>query len=843
MATHKARKIPFWQRYANVFLLGCMVLLLAFFLVFVRRSDREEISNVADETLAFMKSVCQRYDNYAIGQQIGDRKDVFDKVKGLSKLANSAELQDQQYLRNTRESQELDGIVVTDGNLQLVVQETADGNDGYALWKDYIEAENRRNIIKYKNKNYCGTVQLGGTTYNVVIVSRRDTKGLILGYQTEKNVLTDVYETSLEKTLDNNTFHKNPRIVVTDNTQIVASNVDELYSGMLITDCPIQADSEELWGMQGLVKMTWQGDTWYGKRLAYNEYRIYVFYPSGEVFNNMLSVVMTAIAVYALLCLILLLLRYRSARRYQLKDRKQLNTIRAIGTLFVSSSILHLDEKRVEGVISTPRAQAVLDETTELAEVARKLADTIIVPEYQQKYVDFLDAATMQDRLRGKVSISGIFQDNKGVWFATYLIPMEYGADGHLKDVLFASRDINDYMQKEKTYQDELRKTAHDAEKANAVKTSFLRRMSHDLRTPVNGIRGMVSMAEQSLAQPEQAREYLHKIMTSAEYLQAILEDILRMSKLESGKLDFEDKPYDLQKIIDDTADFIAERADEGGIHCTVDTSELHHTHVIGSPLHLRQILQNLLSNAVKFTPAGGSIHAVCREKSCDENTMVFEFVCTDTGIGISEEFQRHIFEPFAQEDTSAKATLVGTGLGLSIAKEIVDQRGGTITLESSKGEGSTFTVTLPLKLDTAYAGEQLSTHGGGDIAGIRALVVEDNDINMEIASYMLRDKGVEVTEVRNGKEAVAKFAAAPRGSIDVILMDIMMPEMDGLEATRTIRAMPRGDAKTVPIFAMTANAFVDDINLSIAAGMNEHLSKPLNIDDVVNMIYRYCRK
>lgn len=235
-----------------------------------------------------------------------------------------------------------------------------------------------------------------------------------------------------------------------------------------------------------------------------------------------------------------------------------------------------------------------------------------------------------------------------------------------------------------------------------------------------------------------------------------------------------------------------------------------------------------------------GSIHASCRELDFDGKTLQLEFVCADTGIGMSEEFLKCVFEPFEQEDASARSQLIGTGLGLAIAKEILDLCGGTISAASTQGKGSAFTVRLPLAVDTAQAALPPADRIADSIEGVRILIAEDNEINMEIAHYMLETRDAIITEAHNGREAVDLFAAAAPNSYDVILIDIMMPEMDGLEATRAIRAMSRPDAKTVPIFAMTANAFVEDINQSIAAGMNEHLSKPLNIDDIIKTICKY---
>lgn len=272
-----------------------------------------------------------------------------------------------------------------------------------------------------------------------------------------------------------------------------------------------------------------------------------------------------------------------------------------------------------------------------------------------------------------------------------------------------------------------------------------------------------------------------------------------------------------------------------------MELQELVHTQVIGSPLHLRQVLQNILSNAVKFTMSGGHVHATCREREAQQGTMQLEFICSDDGIGMDPEFQTHVFEPFTQEDQSARSNYIGTGLGLSIVREILEQCGGSIRFTSKKNRGTTFLVQVPLKLDPSRL--ELIPEKEISIEGIRILVVEDNEINMEIAHCVLEEKGAQITEACNGEEAVAIFSEAPEGSFDIILMDIMMPKMDGLEATRAIRALPRADAASIPIFAMTANGFVEDIRKSRKAGMNEHLTKPLDMEQMAALIYQYCRQ
>ena len=842
----------------NMILLFCMAVLLAFFLMFVYETDRKDIISLADETIAFMESVCQRYDGYARGQYASTLKNIFDKTQELKEFTATKRLENDDFLLKFAKSQGLTGILVTDENLKAVGKADVNGRDSYYLWKEFLSEKNKKDILINKKKTFSGTTVVRRNAYDVVVVSRQDADGVILCYADNKVAYTDIYEASMEKTLTNNTFHKNPKIVITDGTNVIATNTEVLYGKNLVLEAPITDASGTRWKDGGLIHLQWEGESWYGKRQVYGNYVIYVFYPGSEVFTNMLPVVTTAIAVYALLCMVVGILRYHSDKKHLEDERKQINTIKAMSTLYIATSVMHLKKGVFEGISVPERSQRILDETIDGQEVARLLAERIIAPEDKNRYQEFLNFDTMAERLKGKSSLSDMFKDIDGVWFATYLIPMEYDADGKPTDILFLSRNINEYKQNEEQYKEELRRTAREAELASEAKTSFLQRMSHDIQTPINGIKGMAMVAGSSLDTPERAKECIDKIIVSADYLHALMDDILRMSKLQSGEIFLEEKAFDVKKVLEETFAFIMERAREKQIHFSYDIGEIVHTHVIGSPVHFRQVLQNIMSNAVKFNQEGGRVDVTGREVSVTDHTVLFEFVCADTGIGISEEFQERIFDLFAQEEDSARTNYQGSGLGLPIAKELLDKRGGTITFSSKKGKGSTFTVHIPLDMDTDYRDEEEKKSLTGDsgsaldaeesvqtavsIEGLHVLLVEDNEINMEIARCLLEEKGAVITEAHNGKEAVQIFDAAKEKEFDVILMDIMMPEMNGLEATKRIRNLEREDAKHIPIFAMTANAFAEDIKKCREAGMNEHFAKPLNMKEMIETIYRYCR-
>ena len=410
-------------------------------------------------------------------------------------------------------------------------------------------------------------------------------------------------------------------------------------------------------------------------------------------------------------------------------------------------------------------------------------------------------------------------------------------------------KNTTDLHQREQQEMDRLKAAYEEAETANKAKTAFLSRMSHDIRTPINGVMGMLQIIGRNREDHEKVDDCLEKIRISAEHLLALINDVLDMSKLEAGKVELDHIPFNLTDVLKVAYALNDAQISLGGITFISHPYELQHTELIGSPLHLRQILLNLFNNAMKYNRPSGTIDTYTRELSFDGQKTVIEFKIVDTGIGMSEEFvKKELFKPFTQEKTDeARTEYKGTGLGMAIVKELVEKMGGTIQAESVLGKGSTFTVVIPFEIDKTPeqhvpfgASEQIQTE---DLKGTRILLVEDNELNMEIAEFMLEDGGAVVLKAWNGKEAIEIFEKSEPGEINMIMMDIMMPVMGGLEATRKIRTLDRPDAATIPIVAMTANAFSDDIRRSREAGMNEHLSKPLEMEKIIRTAARYCGK
>ena len=402
------------------------------------------------------------------------------------------------------------------------------------------------------------------------------------------------------------------------------------------------------------------------------------------------------------------------------------------------------------------------------------------------------------------------------------------------------------YADELKHKNEQLKEAVEKADRANLAKTNFLSRMSHDIRTPLNGIIGLLKINSAHSDDEQLVRANREKMLVSANHLLSLINDILQMSKLEDGEVILSHEIISIPDIMKEIDTIVGQRAADSGITMEYynDGKAWDTPYVYGSPLHIRQLLLNIYSNCIKYNKPDGKVNTKMNSTRCDNGTVIYEWVISDTGIGMSQEFVDHIFEPFTQESVDARSVYHGTGLGMAIVKSLVDTRGGSIVVESTQGVGTTFVIRLPLEIADVAPENHITQNNmkKSDLKGLRLLLVEDNELNAEIAGTLLKDEGAQITVVRDGKQALDMFRDNKPGTFDGILMDIMMPVMNGLEATKAIRALDREDAGTIPIIAMTANAFAEDARQCIEAGMNAHLSKPLNMDKVISTIAKLCK-
>ena len=399
--------------------------------------------------------------------------------------------------------------------------------------------------------------------------------------------------------------------------------------------------------------------------------------------------------------------------------------------------------------------------------------------------------------------------------------------------------------EKDEKYKAELLRAAKKAEAANEAKTEFLQRMSHDIRTPINGICGMINVADHYADNMEKQTECRAKIKKTSHLLLELINEVLDMSKLESDEVVLEDIPFNLNSIFEEILGVIEHMAAEQNIRIIWEEKEVTHWNLIGSPVHVKRILMNILSNAVKYNKENGYVYISCREIPSKQTAMTtLEFVCRDTGIGMTEAFQKRIFEPFAQEHAGSRTKFAGTGLGMPITKKLVEKMGGTISFESKEGTGTTFVIRIPFQIDADMKDRnETEEKTETSIQGLHVLLTEDNELNMEIAEFVLQNEGTVVTKAWNGQEAVDIFRKSSPGEFDVILMDIMMPVMNGYEAAKMIRSLDREDAKVIPIIAMTANAFTEDKMRAKEAGMDEHIAKPVDGKLLVKVINELVKR
>ena len=564
---------------------------------------------------------------------------------------------------------------------------------------------------------------------------------------------------------------------------------------------------------------------------VYKDYKMVVAYPVNTA-NSNVPVMAGILLISFLLAMGILNIVMRKSIG-ELEDANSIIANAGFGTWYIT-----LAEKQKPKMFANPMMQEALGiEGKNLTEEEIYEFWHSRIPEEELPSVE----ASVQEMLEGKVSENTYRWEHpeKGIIYVR-CGGAAYKMEGKKQILGGYHGDVTKLVLEERNRQQELKKAKEAAERANVAKTSFLSRMSHDIRTPLNGIIGLLKIDEQHADNRELVDANREKIRVSAEYLLSLINDVLQMSKLENGEFNLEYEALDLNQFSRDVLTIVEMRAAEAGITLEYgkDSDEVKYPYVYGSALHLRQIFVNVYSNAIKYNHVGGRIMTHFKLLGQEGDQVRYEWQISDTGIGMKPEFLEHIFEPFAQERTDARSIYRGTGLGMSIVKSLIDRMGGTIEVTSEEGVGSTFRIKLSFRIaakeELIEKKERLKE---GSVEGLHLLMAEDNELNAEIAKLQLEEAGAEVTVVKDGQKAVELFEKLPAATFDAILMDIMMPVMDGLSATRAIRALEREDAGEIPIIAMTANAFEEDEKKSLEAGMNAHLSKPLKIELVVATI------
>lgn len=822
--------------------------------------QKKEIEQSISEDMGRVKTTCQKYDNYEIALRTEDLQNLIDKSDILNAYVDDYEEYLDVVLPQFAEDQYLSGIVILDKELNVIENVDVDGNENQVLLNGIYEKVQMESMLKIPQKVYANSMLMEGRNYQFVVTARTNGNGILIAYQDKTSEHNDKYELSLSSLLDDVLYGSEDVLVVADGEQVLYSNRTRL-SGLAVKQCPLSdvISYNMLPENDKLIKIEFEGNRWYGKCDIYRGYYLYIFVMEKTIYPDILREIGITFGVYLIFALITLLFLQRQKKEELYRTEREYYMLTAIARIYDANVLLHLEENTWEVILQTDAMKREITGIKRTDEMLRVFCDRLMMESARAQFLEFVDLSTMAQRLEGKSFLGYIFEAVNGVWYQALLVPKMRDEDNHVTTVMLLLRNVTDQTRKELDYREKLRIAMEKADATSNAKTEFLRSMSHDMRTPINGILGMANMGLHSLKDTEFTKSCFEKICLASGFLLELVNNVLDMSRIEKGEEEAEQfelscmrrkdsvdlLAFDLIEIFQEVESIMSYQASEAGIHLEYNKPEGEHLHLIGNPMNIQRIIQNIISNAIKYNKPGGRVFISCKENGFDGEIATFVFRCEDTGIGMSTEFQNHVYEMYAQEHKGSITTYSGSGIGLFVVKKIVESMDGKIHFVSEEGIGTTFTVELPLRVnfaDEKNAETESLLSKNCSIKGVRVLLAEDNELNREIATYMLESLEVDVTEARNGKEALEIFMTSENDFFDIILMDIRMPEMDGLEATRKIRELNREDGKTIPIIAISANAFSEDVEECKLSGMNEHLSKPLDFDKVYDVIRHYTK-
>ena len=926
--------------------------------------NRTALRHTLDETIGFVKIRLEQYETDAANDRVKSLVRLLDKTVSLGNEMTLKESFNTQDLDAFAEEQRLTGALVLDENLNVVMQ-TTKGGDAMPLWEKLIDSAHVRNIVEYPKKTYSTRLEENGTCYDFAAAARADAPGILITYMQKDN--EDIGDLTVDSLLKGFPLELSGIATITENSRVISSNSSEQID-KTTEECQELYNDNGTFGAaeDGIVRLTSNQGVWYGSKEYTGNYTLFVFFPASQVFMTRNIVCASYLAIAVMLFLTALLWQTKMEKDALRQHQKRTGIITALGTAYTSISLVDLKKNTVEIVKS---ASDTLEKQKHFALkqfVQQEQIDKIIAEPYREEYLAFADMATVAERLKGHTSLALAAQTVDKKWILTLITPQRKDADGNVTAVLVATRDATEEKRREQKQEDALRDALAAAEHANKAKTVFLNSMSHDIRTPMNAIIGFTALATAHIDNIDLVKEYLQKISVSGQHLLSLINDILDMSRIESGTVKLDSAEVHLPDVLHDLRTIIQGNISAKQLDLYIDTQDVHHEDIITDKLRLNQVLLNIVGNAVKFTPAGGTINIRVEEKpSARSGYATFVFSVKDNGIGMSKDFQAHVFDSFTREQTATRSGIQGTGLGMAISKNIVDMMGGTIAVKSEQGKGSEFTVTLdckvcaesvkyqpipglkgtralvvdddaqtcmsvskmlreiemeadwttsgkeailrameahnqgadfkvyiidwlmpdmngietvrrirkviepgtPIIILTAYdwadiedearqagvtafvskplfmselrdaltrkevSGRQPLLPKHGDYTGKKVLLVEDNELNREIATAILEEAGLKVDAVEDGTDAVARMTEAAEDAYDLILMDIQMPKMDGYTATREIRTLRSNKKANIPIVAMTANAFEEDRQKALKAGMNAHIAKPIDVN------------
>ena len=840
----KSSKFEQDKRLYAALLIGGVLIMLAT-LYFGAINSKAEARKAAEKDIADLKKQCNYYDDFLSA----------DEVKSLSRLAeqieNIADVLDimsesersrflQRYIGNGRMS----CILILDEDLKPD-SDYPEVTACYSEWSAEVSESAIADIIRYPRKIYSARIKHDSRTYDIAATARRDKTGVVFSAVLQNDGDLEQSYDSVRSLLGANETALGGLLYITKDNELVGSNTDNKSVDKHEVDELNAYIAQKTDG--DLTRFRCNGKIYYGAGAKYREYEVFVFYPSVEVYSGCRIALLVAFTLYIITSFLIITAYYHSRISHNREIERKNDIITTISCIYLLTVAIDL-RKGTYTLLKYPREWGnVAAQGSADAAFYESLVSSVAA-EFREGYRSFSDPGTLDERIREGGYLEYDYQNIRGEWQSDRIIPQDRYENGNLASFILVSKSTNEQKKAELKNQEKLKAAMKAEQTANQSKTDFLRRISHDTRTPINVILGMIEIASRNPDDAELQRSCRDKCREATEYLLDLVNDILTVNKIidEAGEGN-DSTVFDPAKEAEKVIRVADERAKAAGVTLTAEYLDCTGKPLVGEPLYLRQIMMNIITNAIKYSNKGSTVNISVFEAPDPENKDRAEirFICEDHGIGMSREFQKKMFEPFAREGQAANGRFDGVGLGLAIVKKLVDGQNGTIDVQSEKGKGTRFEITLLYKYSSGELTEQKAETPtpAESLEGLNILVAEDNGLNMEIVVYMLTDAGANVLGAANGAEALKAFTDSKPGAIDAILTDMTMPVTDGPELACRIRALDRTDAKTVPIIAMTANLFDEDIKKCTDSGMTGFLPKPLNPAQLVATIAGQCRR
>lgn len=840
----KSSKFEQDKRLYAALLIGGVLIMLAT-LYFGAINSKAEARKAAEKDIADLKKQCNYYDDFLSA----------DEVKSLSRLAeqieNIADVLDimsesersrflQRYIGNGRMS----CILILDEDLKPD-SDYPEVTACYSEWSAEVSESAIADIIRYPRKIYSARIKHDSRTYDIAATARRDKTGVVFSAVLQNDGDLEQSYDSVRSLLGANETALGGLLYITKDNELVGSNTDNKSVDKHEVDELNAYIAQKTDG--DLTRFRCNGKIYYGAGAKYREYEVFVFYPSVEVYSGCRIALLVAFTLYIITSFLIITAYYHSRISHNREIERKNDIITTISCIYLLTVAIDL-RKGTYTLLKYPREWGnVAAQGSADAAFYESLVSSVAA-EFREGYRSFSDPGTLDERIREGGYLEYDYQNIRGEWQSDRIIPQDRYENGNLASFILVSKSTNEQKKAELKNQEKLKAAMKAEQTANQSKTDLLRRISHDTRTPINVILGMIEIASRNPDDAELQRSCRDKCREATEYLLDLVNDILTVNKIidEAGEGN-DSTVFDPAKEAEKVIRVADERAKAAGVTLTAEYLDCTGKPLVGEPLYLRQIMMNIITNAIKYSNKGSTVNISVFEAPDPENKDRAEirFICEDHGIGMSREFQKKMFEPFAREGQAANGRFDGVGLGLAIVKKLVDGQNGTIDVQSEKGKGTRFEITLLYKYSSGELTEQKAETPtpAESLEGLNILVAEDNGLNMEIVVYMLTDAGANVLGAANGAEALKAFTDSKPGAIDAILTDMTMPVTDGPELACRIRALDRTDAKTVPIIAMTANLFDEDIKKCTDSGMTGFLPKPLNPAQLVATIAGQCRR